>query len=85
MRIGVKYCGGCNSKYDRAGALEKMKRELEDYQFSYVKEEEIYDYLLVICGCHVVCAYHENIKYIKEKFIIQSLEDMEKVIEILKK
>ena len=85
MRIGIKYCGGCNPKYDRVGALEKAKKELENHLFFYVKDKEIYDYIFVICGCHAICASHENIKFIKDKFILQSSKEMERAVEILKK
>ena len=85
MKVGTKFCGGCNPKYDRINALEYMKVQLENYKFSYVKDEEIYDYIVIICGCHAICASHGNIKFTKEKFILKSIDDVQKIVDKLKK
>ena len=56
MRIGVKYCGGCNPRYDRQEALEEIKRAVPDAQYVGVMDEGIYDVLLVLGGCPNCCA-----------------------------
>jgi len=60
-RLGVKYCGGCNPRYDRAQALSKLKAVYEDEcVFEHAAEGTDYDMLLVIGGCSSCCASYEN-------------------------
>lgn len=56
MKIGIKYCGGCQSKFNRPKLLEDIKNHFKDFTFEYVKDEEKYDLLIVISGCHIRCA-----------------------------
>jgi len=57
MLIGVKFCGGCNPRYDRGKALERIKRETaENVEFAVAEEGKEYDFLLVIGGCTNCCA-----------------------------
>lgn len=28
MKIGIKYCGGCNPRYDRSQEVEKLKKKI---------------------------------------------------------
>ncbi|MGF6906934.1 hypothetical protein [Fusobacterium sp. PH5-44] len=84
MVVGIKFCGGCNSKYDRTRAFNNMKSKLGNYEFKYINNEETFDYVVVICGCHVMCASHADIKYNKDKFVIQSDLDAQKIIDYLK-
>ena len=56
--IGVKYCGGCREQYERKAEFEKVKAAIPDDRAIFVsaKEGEVYDSLVVICGCPVCCA-----------------------------
>ncbi|NLY71744.1 MAG: hypothetical protein GX076_08745 [Clostridiales bacterium] len=57
FKCGVRFCGGCNPRYDRGKALEKIKEHFKDrIEFSYAKEDVDYDILLVIGGCTNNCA-----------------------------
>lgn len=62
MYIGIKYCGGCNSKYDRVKLVNDIKNCFKDYEFNYANENEYFDLILVINGCHISCASLEDIK-----------------------
>lgn len=63
MEIGVKYCGGCNSGYDRAAFLEKIKLGCSDnFNFKNVNENTEFDFIIVLCGCKAVCANYRSIK-----------------------
>jgi len=59
LKIGVKFCGGCNPRYDRKAFLKKIEEAKAEYNFTYNLEEE-YDILLIICGCKSACAGHDN-------------------------
>jgi len=57
MLIGVKFCGGCNPRYDRGKALETIKKQmLGTAEFVIAEENAEYDNLLVIGGCTNCCA-----------------------------
>jgi hypothetical protein len=69
MRIGVKFCGGCNPRYDRSGELDKILDRFEKDSeafgrdhlekgkalFGFAKDGGVYDVLLTICGCNNQC------------------------------
>lgn len=62
MKIGVKFCGGCNPKYNRSQFLKDICSQIE-YEISYAKENENYNLLLVINGCTSMCCSVDQLKY----------------------
>lgn len=56
MKCGIKFCGGCNPRYERGEASRQIQRELNQIEFSHAVEGEKYDNLLVIGGCPACCA-----------------------------
>lgn len=80
--IGYKYCGGCNPRYDRKKfVLELVKNVKENYMMELVKENKVYDYVLVVCGCTVCCASTDNIKFSKELIRIDCDSKLNEVLE----
>ena len=57
MRIGVKYCGGCNPFYDRKAEVEKLERNLKNISFELVQHGESYGRVLLVCGCPRACIW----------------------------
>lgn len=84
MNIGVKYCGGCNPKYDRKALLKLLEKEFP-YEFETAKVDKIHDIVIVLCGCTSCCAEHSVLKFKYEKILINSDENYIKVKEILNK
>ena len=59
MICGVKFCGGCNPRYERGNALETIRRHFTGrIDFPHAEEGARYDLLLVIGGCTNCCASH---------------------------
>lgn len=56
MNIGVRFCGGCRSLFDRGAALDAVKDACPGFSFDYFTENEKYDIILVINGCFTACA-----------------------------
>ena len=56
MTAAVKYCGGCNPRYDRTGALAELKAALPGVRFVPAAPGQAADALLVLCGCTARCA-----------------------------
>ena len=85
MKIGIKYCGGCNPQYDRKIVLDILSRELENaYVFEIAKQETTYEYILIVCGCVRTCAVCDNLKAKYSKIFSASENDYLKVIKLLK-
>lgn len=60
MKCGVKFCGGCNPRFERGEVYRDIKQTIQNIDFSYASEDEVYDILLVIGGCSSCCAsYHQ--------------------------
>ncbi len=66
-RCGVKFCGGCNPRYDRGRVYEKIREALGgrlDFQIARETDEDgmpvEYDLLLVLGGCGSCCASVEQ-------------------------
>lgn len=52
LHCTIKFCGGCNPMYDRGAAYRRIVSDLTGIaSFSYPKEGEQYDVLLILRGC----------------------------------
>ena len=84
MNIGIKYCGGCNSHFDRAGIVNKIIKLFKDDEFEYAKENKPYDIILVINGCSRACADHSALEG-NEKIFINQEADYQNAIDLIDK
>jgi hypothetical protein len=86
MKFGIKYCGGCNPKYDRVLIASRFKADIGcGNSVEAVKEGTIYDIVVVLCGCCCACANTENIKVIYQKVYVTSESDYEKLLVVIDK
>ena len=60
MKVGIKYCGGCNPRYDRAARVKEICSANPHWETEYAAEGVEYDLLLVACGCTARCASTEQ-------------------------
>ena len=79
MKIGVKYCGGCNPYYNRIKAAQFIKQSLPGHMFLPYVQGETYDAVLVVCGCTAACANAEE-----ASVYLTSQDDIKKVLDRLK-
>ncbi|MGE1061457.1 MaoC/PaaZ C-terminal domain-containing protein [Megasphaera paucivorans] len=85
MKIGIKYCGGCNSHYDRVNEVTKLINQFPQHTFVYhTLEDKVCDVWLIVCGCVTCCAAAEELIAVKKKFILYSQNDFVKVVVYLK-
>lgn len=61
MKIGIKYCGGCNPRYQREAEVEKLKKKLPDCTFTY-DSSEVCNVWIAVHGCPSACAHKEMLK-----------------------
>ncbi len=84
MKIGIKFCGGCNPKYDRKYAESILKMKLsKKYDLEYVKDNKIYDYVFIINGCQVQCASYKEFFVTKNIYSIYSVTSLNELIDKL--
>lgn len=52
--VGVRYCGGCNPRYDRVAAVRRLREQFPYLDFCAAAPGQ--PLVLVICGCSARCA-----------------------------
>lgn len=82
--VGIKYCGGCNPRYNRRKAVETLEQALPQLQFSNAQVEMQYDFLLVLCGCSAACADISALQA-KQTIILWQQQDVQTCISSLLK
>ena len=76
--IRVRYCGGCNPRYDRVAAVERVKKLLVQRPAAADASPEPLD--LVVCGCDTACVWKRADKENPCAFKLTSAEGVDKVI-----
>lgn len=61
MTAGLKYCGGCNPRYDRVAFAKALAAACPQVALVPAFAGETYDALVVLCGCTARCADHTQI------------------------
>lgn len=84
MKIGVKYCGGCNPIYDRLKFVNRVINKYQDIlSIETALKETIYDVILIVCGCKSCCADQRNLNAKYLKILINNQNDYQNVCYIL--
>ena len=56
LKVGIKYCGGCNPYYDRVALVKELKSRLKGkVEFVSAADDDV-DFLLAVEGCGTACA-----------------------------
>jgi 4-hydroxybutyrate CoA-transferase len=69
MKVGIKYCGGCNPIFDRKKLVESLSDEYSNVSFEPAKNNVFYDVVLIVNGCGRACAEHSNLNASKKIFL----------------
>lgn len=63
VHVGLKYCGGCQARYDRMAALQTVRSLCPPGTvFEPVEAGREYDYILIINGCQAQCADRRGLR-----------------------
>lgn len=68
--IGVRYCGGCNPRYDRVALTKQIEQLFPHDIFESAVPEHTYDAVLVICGCPAQCVSTEDLQNVESRLVI---------------
>lgn len=85
MKIGVKYCGGCNSIYNRGRQVELLKQRFSEHEYCTPGEQKTCDIWLVVCGCMRACASTEGLTAVKRLFILPTERSFQEVRDYLER
>lgn len=59
---GVRYCGGCNPRYDRAALVHSLEVSFPEVPFEPFRPESDYIAVLAVCGCPAQCALRAAVR-----------------------
>lgn len=74
MKVGIKYCGGCNPHYERSEIAKRLRQDFPDLDLVRADAPDV-DIVAVVCGCPVACASHEELHANLAKIVLTRLED----------
>ena len=72
LKVGIRYCGGCNPTFERVEAVETLFRSLEGKARAVGYREEGIQALLVVCGCPTACPAQDEIPLGLPAFVLHS-------------
>jgi len=79
LKIGIKYCGGCNPYYDRVALVKRIESRLQGkVEFVSAANDDV-DLVLAVEGCNTACADLSSFDG-KEIRIISKTEDADNFI-----
>ncbi|MEE4265769.1 MAG: hypothetical protein V2I56_23985 [Desulfobacteraceae bacterium] len=56
LKVGIKYCGGCNPSYDRVALVKQIERRLKGKVAFVSAADDNVDLVLAVEGCNTACA-----------------------------
>lgn len=80
--IGIRYCGGCNPRYDRVAQVRRMLQEPLPFQFAAVRPGGTYAAVLLICGCETACVTVTDLPPVPLLYV-RSAQETEQVLRVL--
>lgn len=76
LNIGIKYCGGCNPKYNRSDfTYELIEKYKDKVEIEPIKHNIVYDMVIIMNGCSSRCANISQIKHKGKIFSVAGEED----------
>jgi len=82
LKVGIKYCGGCNPGYDRVALADFIKNSLHGSVEFVSLDSEVVDLILAVEGCKTCCADLSAFEG-KQIYLIAQIEDAGKFLQKL--
>ena len=83
LKVGIKYCGGCNPYYDRVALVKRIERRLQGKVEFVSAANDGVDLVLAVEGCNTACADLSSFEDNKIRVITQSEDANDFIKEIL--
>lgn len=55
VKMGLRYCGGCNPRYDRVALVRQLQQSLPHVRFEPADADAPHAAALLVCGCSARC------------------------------
>lgn len=85
MRIGIKFCGGCNPLYERQKIVERIKREYPLEVVEAIRDGTVYDFIIILNGCRAECVDYKDLRGNFGRIDIFCADDYTKIQEAISK
>ena len=80
LKVGIKYCGGCNPNYDRVALFKSIAKRLKGHAQFVSPDEADISLILAVEGCGTACADLSSFDGKKIR-IINQIEDADAFIQ----
>ena len=77
IKVGLKYCGGCQAGYDRVAMVDSIRERLAHEVEFVAADSEDAQMILIVTGCSTACAKLDNVSELPIRYIT-SPEDAER-------
>ena len=84
MTVAIKYCGGCNPRFDRAAAAKRLAADFPGLTVEHARSGTAADLLVVLCGCPARCADVSSLSAAETLWVCRS-EDLQAVYDRLQR
>ena len=81
--INIKYCGGCNPRYDRTQIAKRIQKEFPDETIR-VNSTQPADAAVILCGCSAACAVAKEEREDPGVYVMWREEELEELLEFLR-
>ena len=82
MTVRVRYCGGCNPRFDRVAAVGRLAAACPRAALEGAEPGRMYDLLLIVGGCPACCAGREGLEG-RARVEIRREEDFDQALALL--
>ena len=83
IKVGIKYCGGCNPYYDRVALVKRIANRLAGKVEIVALDHGQIDLVLAVEGCSTACADLNSFKDKAIRIIMQPEDAEELILQIL--
>lgn len=84
VTVGVRYCGGCNPRFDRVAGVEALARACPSVGFRAAEPGREYGVLLVVGGCTACCVDLTGLSG-REQVMIRTAGDFRRAEEAIRR
>ena len=82
-KVGLKFCGGCNPRYDRVELARRLRESHPQLEWENAQSGVVYDLLIVLCGCSARCASLDGLTSRRDPILVDSPGCVEQVEQVL--
>lgn len=84
VTVGVRYCGGCNPRFDRVAGVRLLEADCPWAAFTGAEPGVSYDLLLIVGGCTACCPDQSGLEG-QCRVEIRTEDDFEQALALLRR